>query len=285
VNKISRVQPLLVGIFLVFAFNLTTSLVDATSIQLDPLSLSFPSPQLGYVLSLYGCAAKTCAALRSTSNAGSSWSVVHVPHQLNKDLQLVSWSTYGAAYATLNVHFADAQNGWIYGIVPAPVTPSTTNPTWVNRLWSTHNGGKTWRQVRLGPLSITAGVVQMATHGALTYLFGGSFDNGHAYLLATPSNVDQWESKSNAPIEMPAGGTQLVGAFTFEGSNGWFVAGNDRGFIESARLTKDGSWSAWTNVRCEFLSDRRRDRQSFARRVPERGIRLSTSLFGSARLE
>jgi hypothetical protein len=37
----------------------------------------------------------------------------------------------------------------------------------------------------------------------------------------------------------------LEGAFTFAGSNGWFVAGNDRGFTASARLMPNGSWGVW----------------------------------------
>ena len=54
----------------------------------------------------------------------------------------------------------------------------------------------------------------MATHGEWTYLFGASFDKGRAYLLATRSNSDQWKSKSNARLGIPAGGSQLEGAFT-----------------------------------------------------------------------
>jgi hypothetical protein len=46
-------------------------------------------------------------------------------------------------------------------------------------------------------------------------------------------------------MEMPAGGTQLEASFSFAGGNGWFVAGNDRGFTDSARLLSSGSWSAW----------------------------------------
>jgi hypothetical protein len=164
---------------------------------------------------------------------------------MNKDLHLISWGTYGTSYSTINVHFADAQNGWIYGTVPATVTSNTTNPNWVSRLWSTHDGGRTWQKIRLGPLKITAGVIQMATHGAMTYLFGGSDENGRAYILATHSNADHWTSKSNEPLFMPAGGTGLEGTFSFVGSSGWFVAGNDRGFTSSERLLPNGSWSAW----------------------------------------
>ena len=250
----SKLRPLLVGICLLFSLNLAPSLAQASPLQLDPISLSFPSPHIGFVLSFYDCAANTCSALRSTNDAGSSWAVVSTPSQLNKDLQLASWGSYGTAYATITVHFADAHDGWIYGTVPAPVTSNTSNPNWVNRLWSTHNGGDTWRQVRLGPLRLTGGVVQMATHGAWTYLFGGSDTSGRTYILATHSNVDQWTSKSNGQMGMPAGGTPLEGAFSFKGSIGWFVAGNDRGYTASARLSPNGSWTAWNGPSIEGSS-------------------------------
>src|ERR1700690_337476 len=49
---------------------------------------------------------------------------------------------------------------------------------------------------------------------------------------------------------MPAGGSSLEGAFTFAGSSGWFVAGNDRGFT-TARLASDGVWRAWKSTSIE----------------------------------
>ena len=244
-RRVRKIPPLIGCLLLVLLLIPTSGLAGASPVQLDSISLSFPTPQHGYVLSLFDCATKTCAALRSTGDAGSSWSVVPIPSQLGRRLQLESWGTYGTTYANLTVHFADAKNGWIYGSVPAPVTPTTSNPNSVNRLWSTHDGGKTWQQVRLDPLSLTYGVVQMATHGAWTYLFGGSVTTSREYLLGTRSNVDQWSSKSSALMGMPAGGTQLVGSFTFAGDNGWFVAGNDRGFTANARLLANGSWGAW----------------------------------------
>lgn len=251
-RRYSRLSPLIACLLFVLLVFPTSGFAGASAVQLDSISLSFPNSQHGYVLSLYDCATKTCATLRSTSDAGSSWSVMPIPSQLGRRLQLESWGTYGTTYASLTVHFADATNGWIYGTVPAPVTPTTASPNSVNRLWSTHNGGKTWQQVRLDPLSLTAGVVQMATHGAWTYLFGGS-NTGGDYLLGTRSNVDQWSRKSSAPMEMPAGGTQLVGSFTFAGSNGWFVAGNDRSFTASARLLSNGPWIAWNGPSFEHF--------------------------------
>jgi len=240
-------RRLLIGVALVVSLNLTPTVAQASPLQLHPMSISFPTPRLGYLLSLYKCDGKTCAALRSTHDAGSSWNMVATPSRMNNDLNLISWGTYGTeyAYSTINVHFADAQNGWIYGSVPTPDAANPSNPIWVSRLWSTHDAGKTWQKIPLRPLSLTGGVVQMATHGSWTYLFGGSNTNGRTYILTTPSNVDRWTDDSSAQMGMPAGGTQLQGEFSFTGSTGLFVAGNDRGFTASARLSKDGSWIFW----------------------------------------
>jgi hypothetical protein len=170
---------------------------------------------------------------------------VTVPAQLTAGLKLASSSTYGANFSTLNIHFADSRDGWIYGTIPAPVTSNTSNPNWQSRLWSTHDGARTWQQAGLGPLGLSAGVFQMATHGQWTYLFGGSYQTGRARILGTRSTTDHWANKSAVTMLMPAGGTQLEGSFTFAGSKGWFVSGNDRGFNPSLQLTSNGSWRTW----------------------------------------
>jgi hypothetical protein len=167
-----------------------------------------------------------------------------IPRQLQRGLALAPWGSYDVAFASISVHFADPTNGWIYGTIPAPPTPSTSNPNWVSRLWSTHDGGKSWSQVPLSKFRLTGGVDQMATHGAWTYLFGASYTYDRAYLYGTRSNTDRWVNKSDARMELPAGGSVLQGAFTFAGSSGWFVAGNDRGFTASARLSGT-TWQAW----------------------------------------
>jgi hypothetical protein len=221
-------------------------------LQLDPISLSFPTPQHGFALSLYDCDKKTCVALQSTRNTGTSWLSISIPRQLRPSLLLAPWGSYDVAYASISVHFADPIDGWIYGTVPAPATPATTNPNWVSRLWSTHNGGKSWSQVPLRKFSLTGGVTQMATHGAWTYLFGASYTNDRAYLDGTRSSTDQWVNKSDAHLTLPAGGSVLQGSFTFVGSSGWFVAGNDRGFTASARLSGT-TWRAWSGPSFEKL--------------------------------
>ncbi len=208
-----------------------------------PISLSFSTAQVGYVLSLADCAGHTCVTLEHTRDGGARWTGVPVPGGLARSVARASWGFYGGAdgYVTLSVHFADARDGWIYGAVPA----SATSTSYVNRLWSTHTGGASWTGIPLGPLRIGWGVVTMATHGAWTYLYGGS-SGPQASILATVSSQDRWRSRARAPLvlEMPAGGTPLQGFFTFAGRRGWFVGGNDRG-MGFARLGAHGIWVPW----------------------------------------
>ena len=230
---------------LVCTLLLSPSDVGATSPRLDPLSFTFLSGTRGYVLSLFDCATHTCAAMRSTSDGARTWSAVPVPSELNADLRFASWGSYGAGYPTLSVHFADARNGWIYGGIPAPYAANPSLQVVVNHLWSTHDAGRTWRQLSLNSLGVSGGVTQMASHGPLTYLFGSSASSGNARILTTSSSLDRWTGRSRTPLTTPAGGTQLEASFSFAGSSGWFVAGNDRGFSSGAQLSSDGTWREW----------------------------------------
>ena len=278
-NLRSRTQRLLVVDFLVFSLSLTPTLAVASSVQLDPISISFPSPQLGFVLSLYDCAAKTCANLRSTNDAASSWIVVPTPNQLNKNLNLASWGTYGNSYETLTVHFADAKNGWIYGTVPAPTTQFTSNPNWVSRLWSTHDGGKTWQQIRLGPLSITGGVVQMATLGAWTYLFGGSNTTGLTYILATQSNMEQIERTNGDARRWYA-----IGRFLQLRGVRRMVCGRERSRIHRERSVEGRLLEEVDRTfdrQLELLSNCHGDEQGVAGGMPKCWIRISTGFCGA----
>ncbi len=249
----SRRRGTAIGALLITSLLVSVAPAGAVSSHLDPLSLSFPSANVGYVLSLSDCGADTCATLARSLDGGAAWHDVVVPPQLSDGLRLASWGTYGAGYATLSVYFADARDGWIYGSVPAPVTADTANPNWQSRLWSTHNGGTTWQQIRLGPLSVNGGVVTLASHGALTYLYGWSEQTGIAHILETPSTSDRWRRATTLALYTPAGGTTLEGSFDFAGSNGWLLAGNDRGFTSLARLSHDGSWSRWRSAPSAFF--------------------------------
>jgi len=237
-----------------FGLVLPISSGGADTAVLEPVSISFPSPSTGFALSLYKCVSRVCANLERTGNAGASWTSIHLPVGLTADLRLAGWTSYFAYYdqQSLNVHFADSRNGWIYGVVPAPATSTTQNPNFAAHLWSTHDGGATWAPIPLPPLKVDYGVIQMATHNSLTYLYGASFRSSQARVLSTPSASDDWASATQAPLAVPAGGTQLQGAFAFAGGHGWFDGGNDRGVISTLQLTPTGKWKEWTSRSMAF---------------------------------
>ena len=96
----------------------------------EPASVHFVSAERGFVLGRAPCGQSSCAALVATSDGGRSWSVLAAPP--------VSLATGQAAAgdpaAVGQVTFADASDGFAYG-------PG---------LWSTHDGGARWQEVRLG---------------------------------------------------------------------------------------------------------------------------------------
>ena len=212
-----------------------------------PESISFPTSSLVLALSIRDCKNQTCVGLQRSDDSGATWTSLPVPVDLARFMRMDSWAAYPTYFASgsLTVHFADARDGWIYGVTPAPVTSTTTNPNFAAQLWSTHDGGASWKKISLSSLGIDYGVVQMATHDAVTYLYGASFTTGHARILSTLSVEDRWTSATRSSLRLPAGGTQLQGSFTFSGNRGWFVGGNDRGIISLERLTPTGTWTKW----------------------------------------
>ncbi len=211
-----------------------------------PVSISFLTARHGFVLSVNDCATRTCVSLAKTDDAGATWTSLSLPSQLSREIRTISWYAYPNYFVSesLMVHFADPRDGWIYGVIPAPATATQPSPNFADRLWSTHNGGESWTALSLSGLGIDSGVAQMATHGALTYLFGSSYVTSHSRILSTPNARDRWTSAS-PPMGIPAGGSQLQGAFTFAGKRGWFVSGNDRGIQSLEQLTPSGTWTTW----------------------------------------
>ena len=204
-----------------------------------PASVTFISPSTGWVLGIAPCAAaRSCLALRQTTDAGRSWTSRPLPAAL----VAAAGDQVGGAdpIARLDVRFADPRDGWIYG---GTVDKRAQGDPVAPALWSTHDGGLRWRRLRLS-----------GVEGSLFDLEAG---NGTAHLLAPNTNAgvtvesspvaeDRWHHSSTVRLGDPAGGGEMSGAIVLEGANGWLVEGNDRGTTGSARLARNGRWVSWT---------------------------------------
>ena len=112
-----------------FAGALDSRSPDAT--VLHPESVTFISPNVGWVLGLTLCGGSSCLRLATTADAGTSWSWV-----AGADLPAISPTS------DWELRFANSEDGWISG----------------SHLYSTHDGGRTWAQVALPGVGPNASV-------------------------------------------------------------------------------------------------------------------------------
>jgi photosystem II stability/assembly factor-like uncharacterized protein len=86
-------------------------------------SLSWVSPEQGWMLGSAPCGSATCTTVVGTTDGGGTWSLlatIHAPLMLETDAGVTE------------IRFADALHGWAFG--PA--------------LWATNDGGTTWKRHR-----------------------------------------------------------------------------------------------------------------------------------------
>ena len=117
----------------------------------DPESVTFVSLSTGWALGTAPCApGGTCLALRETTDAGRSWSSRPLPASLvgaaDRTVDGAPADLWGGSEFGLNVRFAGPADGWIYGGL---AVPGSVGPT----LWSTHDGGLSWREQPTGRLT------------------------------------------------------------------------------------------------------------------------------------
>jgi hypothetical protein len=187
-----------------------------------PVSVTFASPDLGWVLGTSACATQQCpAVILHTSDAGRTWAVVTAPPA---DVLSGGQPASGADAGVSGIRFADALDGWVYG-------PD---------LWATHDGGATWHKVTISGASAAPVVALEAGNGLVHAVVYGN--QGVADVASSPVAVDGWAVASTAiPIGAgPVPQTQLV----LSGSGGW-VLQVDRTVVGGARLV-NGAWTRWT---------------------------------------
>jgi hypothetical protein len=207
--------------------------------RFEPRSMTFPSASVGWVLGTVRCRqGGTCFALRETKDAGRSWVSRPFPSALAAAIRRAPAGAQAQFEdeGPLSVHFADANDGWIYGALGS-------HPL----LWSTHDGGRIWRQQP--PRTLTArgegAILDVASAAGTARLMVSIIPKGVS-VESSPVGVDRWRISSSPHLGFPAGGSQLVGAFVLSGGEGWLVVGNDRGTTGSARLNGGGQWVRWT---------------------------------------
>ena len=222
-----------------------------------PVSVTFVSLRQGWALGTVPCKATgACLALATTRDAGRTWSGGHLPVRLVAAadrpvtnglpagsagyirLPAVLYGSYG-----LSVRFANTADGWIWGGLPASAGTVRAE------LWSTHNGGTTWRQLSVLPGSLAqydASVLDLEAAGGSAYLMAPNNHDG-VTIESTPISSDAWHVDKAPTMYQPAGGSQLEGALVLQDGAGWALAGNDRGVSGSAKLVspKSGTWAPW----------------------------------------
>ena len=190
---------------------------DAIPPDFQPLSVTFVSADMGWVLGSAGCGANTCPVIVRTLDGGRTWTRIAAPKTA---LDVTGEFQGGTGISSLR--FADALDGWAFG-------PG---------LWSTHDGGKTWKQISIP--EVAGGVAALeASAGAVQVV---AYDGNTALRIASsPVSSDALTvSKLSVPVGAgPVPEVQLV----LQGQTGWILE-NDRVVTGGARLV-GGKWQIW----------------------------------------
>lgn len=209
----------------------TTSASLSSGALLGPVSASFVSSSTGYVLGLKPCFRTSCAgsalALRKTVDGGLHYLVVPGPPTR------YVFQRGATADAVGHILFASKSDGWAFG-------PG---------LWSTHNGGATWRRLGTHGMRVTS----MAAAGGrviATFLATAAQQRHGAPSFRGFSSPARTDAFRPIPSANPLQGTFLattVSAVT-QGAAGYIAAigqvkGNP-GFIVSLLLAGPADGSA-----------------------------------------
>jgi hypothetical protein len=227
----------------------TTLPSNSVVTHFDPASVTFVSLDTGWTLGTAPCARNsTCLALRKTTNEGRSWSTESLPASLLNAADRKVGGALAALYggAGLNVRFANARDGWIYGSLAVSIHQSDASYIGAEAiLWSTHDGGLTWRKQPLPWVRAQGTILDLEANAGTVFMMAQN-KTFTVTVESSPVGEDDWRASNAVGLGVPAGGGQLEGAIVLEGSNAWLVEGNDRGTSGSARLASNGQWLAWT---------------------------------------
>jgi hypothetical protein len=141
---------------------------------IQPESVTFVSPDVGWVLGLSLCGEAPCLRLAKTVDAGTDWTWVTTA-SLSALPTVTQW----------RLRFADSQDGWISGPL----------------LFATHDAGRTWTRVAFPGAGSPGGAVAAleAANGRVYAEIAEGVDPatyGPVVLFESPTNVDFWHPVS-----------------------------------------------------------------------------------------
>lgn len=221
----------------------------------NPLSVDFSSLDRGWALGTSSCHTNTtCATLAETKNGGRSWYASPLPRSLlflaNRKVlgspAIFNGTLDGYRTPNLNVRFANADDGWIYGSLPVPTKVNgQPSATFKPVFWSTHDGGLSWKLQPLSWMYSQGPILDLEASSSTVHLMALN-KSINVTVESSPVGRDSWLLSDVKGLYTPAGGGPLSGAIVLSGSNGWLVEGNDRGITGSSQLNSAGRWVPWT---------------------------------------
>ena len=225
----------------------------------QPQSVSFVGQSIWSVGTVACPGHVRCPELWESGDSGKRWARLALPPALSSLVDRARPGTfaYDSAPPVLNVRFANARDGWLFGNIPLPArVQGVVSTTWAPALWATHDGGSAWRAVAFKGLDRSypyGAVLDLGAAGGTAYLVvaGRGF---HAQVESSPVTGGLWHTDPAPPLPLPAGGGETSGDFVFVGGQGWLVEGNGRGVTGSARLESSGKWATW-RAPCRDVGD------------------------------
>ena len=232
------------------------SLTGSSFASFTPISTSFPTAAQGWVLGTVHCSSRPdCVQLRSTRDGGVTWKLDQLPGALLKIVDQKYHHSIAALNSSgLNVRFANAFDGWMYGTLQSfDYFGGITTSRWLVVLWSTHNGGVTWTKQNPPGLGLEGTTFDLEATSHEVYLLGlGS--TARAVVVESPVQRDDWTVATIPTLGYPAGGSETTGNIVVSGGEAWLIEGNDRGITGSLRLIQNGQWSQWS-APCASVGD------------------------------
>jgi hypothetical protein len=194
----------------------------------QPTSVTFVGVNTGWVIGQAGvpghCATQYCTSVARTDDAGQTWYGVHAP---------MTGAPAGAT-GVGQLRFLNTTNGWAFG----------------PELFSTHDGGGTWKQVDTGGLRVTdletVGDRAFAIFGSCSGTGSGSAAQCTRFsLYSSPADEDDWQpvtgmSDLSADLANTLPAQVAAPALVLTSTQGYVLAAD--GTLYGGPVDGSGSW-------------------------------------------